>query len=396
MRASIHTTGIFRWVATFLSLFFSAINLMAQTVEPKLASDVLDRVPAQDGDSVDAIYWGDSLNLNEGEKIIFNEPARVYVDDLNMGAQSWVDSQGNPIEFFVKDGVDSAGGLINVTPDGRNYDTSGQDGQDGVDGEKAMDGLKGSSGAHGSDGTNATNGVSANDILIMAAELKGDIYLLARGGAGGRGGNGGDGGRGGAGLSGQDARVLYNFKGIDGLPIDTLLGIGTSIGVPYVGQVLAILSLFNGLTIGDGFDGFDGGAGGDAGHGGNGGNGGDGGNINVVIAKRDPSAKLYVNTQGGRAGVGGRSGVPGAGGQGGLGGQAGDIWGRDGNPGNPGATGAKGVSGTSGTSGRSGKISWIETPDQKWFQCYLSYRQIIDTSGDYSFAKEVLKACMGY
>lgn len=352
------------------------------------ARDLLERKEV-DGD---VIYIGDSLKLDANDRLVFDEPARVYLDDLKMEPLSVIDSQGNDLELLIGGQFDTDKGMFDVSPD-IFQDTSGANGQDGEDGSKAADGLKGSAGAHGSDASDATDGVDGASISVIVPKVLGDVILISRGGDGGRGGRGGNGGNGGQGLSGMDARVLYNFKGMSGLPIDTLIGIGTSIGVPVVGQVLAILSLFNGLTIGDGFDGFDGGAGGNAGKGGNGGNGGNAGEIELIYASKIQGARIYVDARGGRGGAGGPAGVPGVGGPGGVGGKAGDIWARDGKPGNAGATGAVAQAGSPGAAGKSGKVRVVETGDESWLKCYVRYRQLIDLGMDRSDALQILRSC---
>lgn len=359
--------------------------LSAQSL--RYAKNVLDRREI-DGE---VIYIGESLKLNKNEKLIFEEPARVYLKDLELEEFSEINSQGNPLEFLVED-FKSNLGVVNVSP--LIQETSGADGQDGEHGSKGLNGLKGTAGAHGVDGSDGSDGGDAAPISIITPYLRGDVVLIAKGGNGGRGGNGGDGGNGGAGLSGQDARVLYRFRGMDHLPIEALIKIGAAIGVPVVGEVLVILQLFNGLTIGDGFDGFDGGDGGNAGRGGNGGNGGNGGSIELVYAARLADGKIYVNTRGGAGGAGGRSGAPGIGGPGGAGGKAGDIWGRDGYPGKPGALGLSAPAGVAGRPGKSGSIRVIETGDAQWLKCYIQYRQVLDLSGDSQLASFILRSCL--
>lgn len=352
------------------------------------ATDVMDR-QVRDGK---AIYMADDLSLSADQTLIINEPATIYVNTLDMKKNSMINSTGHKLDMRVLDQVSSDQGIINVSYE-LNQDTSGQDGPNGVDGMKAADALKGGVGA---DGSNASSGVSGGDgapISIITPFLNGNVVLVTRGGDGGRGGNGGDGGRGGKGFSGMDARVLYHFKGIEGLPIETLLGLGTSIGVPYVGQVLAIMSLFNGITIGDGFDGFDGGRGGRGGNAGNGGRGGNGGAIELIYGKQVDGTKIFVNTRGGKGGVAGRAGLGGVGGEGGEGGTHGDIWARDGRPGKSGLPGDRGVDGFSGMPGKSGAVRVVETADPHWLSCYIRYKQLIDMGEDRDFARQQLNWC---
>lgn len=384
--------GVFK-AATISFLALSTSSVFSQDIDVKFATDIFGRKDSQD-DQVDAIYWADQVKLDKNQKLIFKESARVYVKDLELEDLAVIESEGNDLEIYVENEMDLERGVFQISPDADVRNTSGQDGQNGEHGEKALDGLKGTAGSHGADGSDGSDGADAKSITIITPVIRGDLILLARGGSGGRGGNGGHGGKGGAGLSGQDARVLYNFRGMSGLSTDTLLGIGSAIGVPYVGQVLAVMSLFNGLTIGDGFDGFDGGAGGDAGSAGNGGNGGNGGDIKVIYGVREGPGRTLYSTRGGVGGAGGSAGVAGVGGTGGAGGQAGDIWGRDGNPGRPGELGQRGHSGLPGQSGDSGSIYVAESGDQKWLGCYVRYKTILDVMEDREFAKQALQSCM--
>ncbi|MBN8555708.1 MAG: collagen-like protein [Deltaproteobacteria bacterium] len=339
-----------------------------------------------------AVYFGDDLNLAANETLVFDEPATVYLNSLKMDSASSINTNGNKMDLLVRDQVDSDNGVIDVSFN-KTIDVSGQDGPVGEDGAKAADALKGGAAASG---TNATSGGAGGDgqkISILTPYLRGNIILITKGGDGGRGGNGGDGGVGGKGFSGMDARVLYHFRGMDGLPIDSLLSIGAMIGIPYVGQVLAILSIFNGIKIGDGFDGFDGGRGGNGGNGGFGGNGGNAGDISLVYGRQVDGTKIYINTRGGKAGAAGRAGLGGVGGMGGEGGQAGDIFARDGKPGKSGEAGVRGVEGRPGNPGKAGKVSVVETDDPKWVGCYVQYKELLEMGEDVSFAREMLRAC---
>jgi len=352
------------------------------------ARDVFDRREVNG----EVVYIGDQFKLDRNDRLIFDEPARVYLNKLEMDPLSIIDTEGNDLELLIDGQFDSDKGIFDVSPDIM-QNTSGSDGQEGSNGEKAADGLKGSGGSHGSDATAGSDGADGAEITLIVPKLEGDIILISRGGHGGRGGKGGSGGNGGVGFSGMDARVLFNFKGMSGLPIDTLIGIGTSIGIPVVGQVLAILQIFNGLKIGDGFDGFEGGTGGSAGKGGAGGVGGHAGNVELIYASKVKAAKIFVDTKGGRGGAGGAAGVPGTGGSGGVGGAAGDVWARDGKPGKAGAIGNVAESGRSGLAGKSGKVKVVETGDESWLRCYVRYRQVIDLGMDRSDALEVLRSC---
>jgi hypothetical protein len=237
------------------------------------------------------------------------------------------------------------------------------------------------------------DGGDGASISIITPVLRGNVTLITKGGNGGRGGNGGDGGNGGAGLSGMDARTLYNFRGLSNLPIDSLLSLGSAIGIPYVGQVLAVLMIFNGLRIGDGFDGFNGGNGGKGGDAGKGGNGGNGGDVELIFGQQVDGSKILVNTRGGRGGAAGRAGIGGIGGPGGAGGQRGDLWSREGKPGKSGIVGSMGLTAQAGTPGKSGKVKAIETGDPEWVKCYVRYRQALDLGEDREFARELLRAC---
>ena|GEM_PF-4291611 len=383
----------FRYLILILFFVLYSLPIRAQLNRDMVATDVFNRRDVNG----QAVYFADQLNLPANQRVVFDEPAKVYVNALNMDQFSSLDTQGNNMDLYVQDSSGSNLGIINVSGEMCNpvCDTSGQDGQNGVDGKKALDGLKGTDGASGSDASDASNGADGGQIFIVTPHLNGNLVLITKGGNGGHGGNGGDGGHGGDGLSGMDARVLYNFQGLNNLPVDALLQIGAEIGVPVVGQVLAIMQIFNGVTIGDGFDGFDGGNGGDAGRGGNGGNGGKGGDIDLLFGTMDPNAGIYTATNGGAGGAGGSAGVPGVGGSGGAGGKAGDIWARDGKPGNPGKVGAKALAGLPGQAGQSGNIHIMKTGDDKWVGCYIEYQRDLDIQMGHSLADRLLEICMG-
>lgn len=361
--------------------------LEAQTIQIP-ASSVMQRRVVKNK----AVYFADEVTLQPHQELVFDEPATVFVDSLDLQKNSRIDTNGNKLELFIEEEFDADQATIDVSEDA-NYDTSGADGDHGVDGSKAADALKGGAGAAGAHASHGVHGGDAEPITVISPIIRGNIILLARGGNGGSGGNGGEGGKGGEGFSGMDARTLYYFRGMENLGIDQLLNIGTMIGVPYVGQVLAILSIFNGIRIGDGFDGFDGGAGGAGGNAGNGGNGGHGGAIELIFGKQVDGTKILVSTRGGKGGAAGRPGTGGVGGAGGVGGQRGDIWSREGKPGNSGAPGAMGLAGLSGTSGRSGKIKAIQTDDPHWVKCYVQYREILDLDDDREFAREMFRMC---
>ncbi len=367
--------------------FFGVTGLDAQTIESVPATSVFQRRVVKNK----AIYFADDVTIKENQEVVFDEPATVFVDSLDLQKNSRIDTNGNKLDLLVQDELDSVGATIDVSE--ANYDTSGADGVDGVTGNKAADALKGGAGAAGAHASHGSHGADANGITVISPIIKGDIILLARGGNGGNGGSGGEGGKGGEGFSGMDARTLYYFRGLDNLPIPTLIELGAMIGVPYVGQVLAILSIFNGIRIGDGFDGFDGGAGGAGGNAGNGGNGGQGGNIELIFGSQLDGNKILVSTRGGRGGVAGRPGTGGVGGAGGVGGQRGDIWAREGRPGHSGTPGAMGAQGTVGTSGKSGKVKATQTGDPHWVKCYVEYRELIDLNDDRELAREMFRMC---
>lgn len=374
------------------NLFFAALVAGATgTVNAQEAIHATDIMNRREVDNR-AVYFADEIKLEKNQTIVVDEPATIYTNRLKMDPGSFIDTLGNDLDVLVIDEVESDGGMIDVSYE-VNHDTSGQDGPSGVDGVKAMDALKGGAGVDGSSASSGVNGGDAASISIITPVLKGNVTLMARGGNGGKGGNGGDGGRGGDGLSGMDARTLYNFKGLTNLPIDTLIGIGTTIGVPYVGAVLVILQIFNGLRIGDGFDGFDGGKGGNGGAAGAGGNGGNGGDIELIFGEQIKGTKILVSTRGGYAGSAGRPGIGGVGGVGGAGGQRGDLWSREGKPGKSGAAGLMGTTALAGVPGKSGKVKAIETGDPEWVKCYVRYRQVLDLSDDRELAKEILRSC---
>jgi len=339
-----------------------------------------------------AVYFADDIELEEQESLIFEEDATVYARKLKLNTGSKVDSLGHDLKFFVVDEVDVDEGQFDTSFEVY-QDTSGQDGAHGENGVKALDALKGAPGVAGTSGLRGGDGGDGADISIISPVIRGNITLITRGGNGGRGGHGGNGGRGGDGFSGMDARTLYYFRGLENVPMDTLIGLGTSLGVPYVGQVLLILQIFNGIRIGDGFDGFDGGKGGDGGQGGRGGNGGNGGRIELVFGSQVQGSKIYVSTRGGKGGAAGLAGLGGLGGIGGAGGQRGDIWAREGAPGKSGLAGLAGVAGSPGAAGKSGAIKAVETGDPQWVSCYVRYRLAVDSGMPKDLASEILKSC---
>ncbi len=134
----------------------------------------------------DIIYIGEDIKLDPKDRLVFDEPARVYLKDLEMDPTSTIDSQGNDLEVLIEGKFDSDKGVFDVSPD-MMQNTSGEDGQDGQSGEKAADGLKGSAGSHGSDATDGSDGSSGADIYVVVPKVEGDVILLSRGGNGGRG-----------------------------------------------------------------------------------------------------------------------------------------------------------------------------------------------------------------
>lgn len=389
MKFSVRTSKRVGVVSALLLAGLSLHQLQAQEPKTNIATDVLDRREV-DGK---AVYFADDVSLGENDRLVFDEASTVHVKNLKMGEYSVIDSQGNDLEILVEEDVESDKGFLDVSAEFYK-DTSGADGQNGGDGKKAQDGLKGSAGAHGSDASDGTDGVDGAKVSLIVPKLRGDVIFITKGGNGGTGGNGGDGGRGGVGFSGEDARILLDIEALDALDTGGLLEIGAAIGVPYVGQVLAIISFFNGISIGDGFDGYDGGAGGDAGNGGHGGDGGDGGPVELIYASKSEDSKIYVNTRGGSGGAGGVAGVPGVGGPGGLGGKAGDIWAKDGAPGKAGPTGQTAQRGEAGEPGLAGEVKVIETGDELWLRCYVRYRSLIDFGADREDALNILTACL--
>lgn len=352
------------------------------------AREVLPRIENPDGE---AVYITDDLELLENEVLEFDEPAKLHVKDLKLEKGSSLKNEGNDLEIFSETDLDSNRGAIQSSAEYRIE--GGADGEDADDGQKAEDALRGGHGGHGGDAPDGVDGGHGSTISIVTPEIKGDLILVSRGGDGGRGGRGGNGGNGGVGFSGADARVLYNFKGLDNYSTDMLIQIGAMIGVPVVGQVLAILQIFNGLQIGDGFDGYDGGRGGNAGHGGNGGNGGDAGDIKVIFGVKDPKARFFGSARGGLGGVGGPAGIPGKGGPGGLGGKAGGLWSRDGEPGKPGASGDVAFAGEAGRPGKAGRVQILQTGDPDWVRCFVRYEVMVDRGMDPVLALDFLERC---
>jgi hypothetical protein len=352
------------------------------------AREVLVRSENMQGQGV---YSIDTLDLLPGEVIEFDEPAKLHVKELKLGQNAGLHNRGYPLDVLVEDKASSDKGQFQTQA--FIQIEAGADGESGEDGEKAQDGLRGSSGGHGADAADGADGGHGNSISIITPHLAGDVILVTRGGDGGRGGRGGNGGNGGVGFSGADARVLYNFRGLDNYSIDMLLEIGALIGVPVVGQVFAILQIFNGLQIGDGFDGYNGGHGGDAGKGGHGGNGGDAGNIRVIFGSRDPNTRFLGNARGGLGGVGGPAGISGMGGPGGLGGKAGGLWSRDGKPGEAGERGAVAMAGEAGLVGKAGRVQIHQTGDPSYIRCFVVYERLIDVGTDPSVALDFLLRC---
>lgn len=375
--------------ASLLIIHMGSLKAQSQETRILTPDDIFERHQNASGE---VFFIGENLRLKQNDKLLIEEDARIYLDRVELDEGSKIDATGRDLELFVRDEFKGDLGVLDISSDLR-IDTSGLPGESGEDGVKALDGLRGSAGAHGSDGSDGADGSHADKILVITPQLKGDVILLARGGNGGSGGHGGSGGRGGAGLSGEDARVLFRFQALGNTGVEDLLGLGSLIGIPYVGQVLAVLKIFNGIKIGDGFDGYDGGDGGDAGRGGHGGSGGNGGRIELIFAHKDPQSRIYVSTVGGRAGAGGVAGAPGVGGPGGLGGKAGDIWARDGRAGKPGAVGARAESGRPGRPGQSGSVRVVETGDAEWLKCYVRYRQAIDLGVPSDLANDILRNC---
>lgn len=370
-----------------LGLFLGSSLLEAQS-KVYQAEEIFPRVMVDDH----AVYMLESVELYENETVVFSEPSRVFVQDLKFHPNAGFFIDGSEIDLMVSGKLESEGGGIQARSSIRSE--AGADGDVGVDGEKAQDGLRGSAGSHGSNATDGGHGGHGSSIRITNPHLSGDLILITRGGDGGHGGRGGSGGKGGVGFSGEDARILYEFRGLDSYPLDMLVDIGMMIGVPVVGQVLAIMKIFNGLRIGDGFDGYDGGAGGNAGNGGSGGDGGDAGDIFVMIGKRDPQTEIRVNARGGLGGVGGPAGVPGVGGPGGEGGRAGGLWSKNGKPGKAGATGEPGLRGERGMPGQAGRVALHETGSPKFVECYISFERMRDLGVDDSVAVDFFLRCI--
>ncbi len=339
-----------------------------------------------------AVFKAIDLTLLPNETLILEEPAKIFVDKLEMDTSSKIDTQGHPVEIFVGDQMNADQGVVDVSFE-NSQDTSGANGENGIAGVKAIDALKGGKGGDGGHGSHGVNGGDGAPISIITPYLRGNVTLVTRGGDGGRGGNGGSAGNGGKGLGGSDARTLYYFKYLDGQSPQQLLQLASMLSVPYAGQALLILMIFNGTRIGDGFDGYNGGDGGAGGNGGNGGSGGNGGDISLVFGQQIEGTKIYINTRGGRGGTGGAAGVGGVGGDGGEGGRRGDIWAREGKPGKAGKTGLVGIQGAAGSAGKSGKVKAVETNDPKWIGCYVRYRELVEFGEDQEFAREVLRNC---
>jgi hypothetical protein len=338
------------------------------------------------------VYFMDELKLKSSETLVFDEPARVYTNKLNLQKNSIIDTLGHDVELFVVDEVVTDGSVVDSSCESICV-VAGADGDAGFSGTKGFDGLKGGAGTAGSPGSDGVHGGDGGSITIMAPEIQGDIVLVTRGGDGGRGGHGGSGGHGGAGFSGMDARTLYHFRGLDNLPAESLVEIGSLIGVPSVGAVLVILKLFNGLRIGDGFDGFDGGRGGNGGDAGRGGDGGQGGSIDLIFGRQMNSGKIFVNARGGAGGVAGVPGLGGVGGVGGAGGERGDLWSREGKPGLSGEAGNLGSRAVAGQPGLPGKVRLVKTGDPEWISCLIRAQEIMDRFNDSQLARDVLMRC---
>lgn len=377
---------------TYLSVLIGLLISFVVFAEP--STDVIvarDRLETYSGKS-GAVFVADEIHLQANQTLRFNEPATLYVKKLSLENTSKIEDPGHRLNVMVMKELQSDEGSLDISFDNL-QNTSGADGQNGMDGLKAMDALKGGSGVAGSNGTSGTNGGDGRSITIIAPYLRGNVRLITRGGHGGNGGSGGSGGSGGAGLGGSDARTLYYFKYLDTQSPTQLLQLGGLIGIPYLGQVLAVLAIFNGVKIGDGFDGYNGGNGGLGGDGGSGGNGGNGGDIRLVFGQQVLGSKILSETQGGRGGLGGRAGHGGIGGPGGEGGHRGDIWAREGRPGASGLAGSNGADGRPGLPGKSGNIRISETNDPAWVSCYVKYRELMDIGEDPSFAQEALRTC---
>ncbi len=217
------------------------------------------------------------------------------------------------------------------------------------------------------------------------------MFIDTSGGDGGKGGQGGDGGNGGVGFSGEDARTLYHFRGLDNYTPEILMQISALIGVPELGAVLVIMQIFNGLKIGNGFNGYDGGKGGSGGSGGHGGNGGKAGDIDLVYGKQIDGKKIVIVSKAGAAGAAGVGGRSGIGGQGGAGGKRGDFWSKEGKPGKSGAPGSAGAAGNPGKPGAASTVRWLKNDNPARLSCLLDY-QLFRDQGD-PLADEILQSC---
>lgn len=181
-------------------------------------------------------------------------------------------------------------------------------------------------GANGTDGDPGSPGGNAGNIVVMAEQVLGRIYLFAGGG------DGGGGQPGGAGYPGEAGAYTYNAFMAARYDVTWWPLHMPHNNLPYD------LEKLPGATGGDGT------AGGNAGTGGMGGNGGNAGHVSVQLINRS-GADIGVFEDGGTGGTTGRNGSPGWGGGGGRGGL---HRGKDGPNGNPGrsqpATGQDGQS----------------------------------------------------
>jgi len=357
--------------------------------DSQLASTVMPKKTVNGG----AVYFADSLDVPKGTTLEFTEPSTVIAGKVNLHPGSQLFTHGNSLQIVALEQFCADQSSINVAQSTTILTPKGSDGPKGPDGHKAMDALKGATGGPGTDAGDGVAGGDGQAVQIIAPVICGNLSIVTTGGTGGDGGNAGNGGSGGKGFSGSDARTLYYFRNLDNIPMDTLLKLGISIGVPYVGEVLAILSIFNGMKIGDGFDGFNGGSGGKGGKGGNGGHGGSGGAVHIMFGVQVAGTSMMAYTQGGAGGAAGAGGLGGAAGEGGDGGHRGDLWSRDGKPGKPGKPGESGAPGQPGAPGKTGEVYWDDTGDPHWVYCFGKYQELIKSGEDRDFARQFLLAC---
>ena len=103
-----------------ITVFFLSDKAFSQS-EIILATDVFDR---RENDKGEAVYITKKLSLESNQKLVFDEPANVHIEELDLGEGSVIDSLGNDLDIFISDEIISDNGVIDVSFDDE-YDSGG-------------------------------------------------------------------------------------------------------------------------------------------------------------------------------------------------------------------------------------------------------------------------------